>query len=54
MEKREELLSELNNIVNGPNGNLRLRFALNTMAGVIPIAGGIVAGVSSVWSENEQ
>lgn len=54
MEKREELLSELNNIVKGPNGNLKLRFTLNAIAGVVPMVGGAIAGASSVWGEKEQ
>lgn len=50
-EKPEE---ELDKLSNGGTAPAALRFALNVIGGLIPIAGGAISGASSAWSEQEQ
>lgn len=44
----------LNELVTGGVGAASIRVALNIISGVIPLAGGVLSGVSSAWSEQEQ
>lgn len=53
MQEDRHLINELSRIIEKPGGKQALRYVLNSMGG-IPVIGGAIAGVGSVWGEREQ
>jgi len=51
---RAETLAQLNALLERPGGKQALRFAINAIGGAVPLAGGAIAGVGSLWAEREQ
>jgi len=50
----ELIKKDLEDKLNSGQGPLIARFALAVLSGAIPIAGGVVGGIGSTWSEKEQ
>ena len=51
---RAKKLDELGDLLKKPGGKQALRFAINAIGGAVPIAGGAIAGLGSLWAEREQ
>jgi hypothetical protein len=51
---RAQRLNELTELLERPGGKQAFRFALNAIGGVVPVAGGLVSAVGSLWAEREQ
>lgn len=45
---------KLNELINASPGAAALKFAINTISGVIPFVGGAISGAASAWSDEEQ
>lgn len=53
MENKEEILRQINQKINNPEGKQAIRFVLNALGG-IPAVGGVFSASSNLWSEKEQ
>lgn len=51
---RTEALTQLNTLLAKPGGKQALRFAINSIGGAVPFAGGAISAGVSIWAEREQ
>jgi hypothetical protein len=51
--EKDELITQLSEMINKPGGKQAARFVLNSL-GAIPFVGGAIAGTGSLWGEKEQ
>lgn len=53
MNEKEQILEQLAEMLNKPNGKQAARFILNSF-GAIPFVGGVISASGSLWGEKEQ
>ncbi|MCL5130539.1 hypothetical protein [Algibacter sp. L4_22] len=53
MDKKEEIINKLKEMVHKPGGKQAIRFILNSL-GATPLVGGIIAASGNIWNEKEQ